>query len=103
MAEKKSKSGTGFRQPKLSNFLSNPVNLEKDDRISGLIGWLGLVGIIIIYDIYAIRTKKIETLTRSFWRHTEKVIGKSIFIGVWLGLTFHLLLEKMIRKKYLTK
>ena len=103
MAEKKSKSGTAFHQQKLSKMLSNPVNLEKDDRVSGLIGWLGLMSIIIIYDIYAIRTKKIETLTRSFWRHTEKLMGKSIFIGAWLGLTFHLLLEKMIRKKYSTK
>lgn len=99
MAEKKSKNGTEFHQRKPSKLFSNPVNLEKDDRVSGLIGWAGLVGIIVLYDAYAIKTKKIETLTRSFWRHTEQTIGKSIFTGVWLGLTFHLLLEKMIRKK----
>jgi hypothetical protein len=103
MVEKKLKNGTVFRQQKLSNLFSNPVSLEKDDRVSGLVGWLGLITVIVLYDIYAIRTKKVETLTRSFWRHTEQVIGKSIFIGAWLGLTFHLLLEKMIRKKYLTK
>ena len=103
MAEKKLKNGTVFRQQKLSNILSNPISLEKDSRKSGLIGWTGLIAIIVLYDVYAIRTKKIETLTRSFWRHTEQAIGKSIFIGAWLGLTFHLLLEKMIRKKYLNK
>lgn len=103
MAEKKSKNGTVYRQQELSKLFSNPISLEKDDRKSGLIGWGGLVAIIVLYDIYAIRTKRIETLTRSFWRHTEKTIGKNIFIGAWLGLTFHLLLEKMIRKKYLSK
>lgn len=103
MAEKKSKNGMVFRQQKLSDILFNPISLEKDSRKSGLIGWVGLIAIIVLYDVYAIKTKRIETLTRSFWRHTEQTIGKSIFIGAWLGLTFHLLLEKMIRKKYLSK
>jgi hypothetical protein len=99
MEEKKFKNGTVFHQLKLSDILDNPITLDKDNRRSGVVGWLGLVCIVVLYDVYAIKTKKIETLTRSFWRHTEHKIGQSIFIGAWLGLTFHLLFEKMIRKK----
>lgn len=99
MAEKKSKSGTEYHLQKLSNYFTQPVILEKNQSKTGVIGWLGLVGVIVLYDAYAIKSKKIETLTRSFWRHTENKTGQSIFIGAWLGLTFHLLFEKMIRKK----
>jgi hypothetical protein len=99
MVEKKFKNGTEYHLQKLSEYLNQPVVLDKNESKSGVIGWIGLVGVIVLYDVYAIKTKKIETLTRSFWRHTENKSGQSIFIGAWLGLTFHLLFEKMIRKK----
>ncbi len=85
---------------KLSKMFGTPLILEKDDKKSGAIAWGGLALGIIVYDIYAIKSKKIETLTRAFWRHTENKITGSIFIGVWLGLTFHLLIEKLIRKNF---
>jgi len=87
-----------FRLQKLSDALGPPLTLEKSDTTSGLIGWCGLALVIIVYDVYAIKSKKIETLTRSFWRMTENKISGSIFTGAWLGLTFHLLIEKLIRK-----
>lgn len=95
---KKFKNGMEFLQLKLSNTFSAPLVLEKQDRKSGTIAWGGLALGIIAYDAYAIKSKKIETLTRSFWRLTEKKITGSLFTGVWLGLTFHLLIEKLIRK-----
>ena len=61
--------------------------------------WGVLLSSIIAYDIYAVRSQKIETLTRAFWRLTEEPIKKIIPITVWIGLTAHLLLEKDIRKK----
>ncbi len=103
MADREYKNGMDFHPLKHSKLFSNPVILEKDERTTGVIGWIGLVAIIVLYDYYAIKTKKVETLTRSFWRHTEHKIGQSIFIGAWLGLTFHLLFEKMIRIKVLNK
>ena len=83
----------------LSNVISEPLNLEKDSP-SGLFAWGALVIGIIAYDIYAIKTRKIETLTKAFWRLSEKQITGSILNGVWLGLTFHLLIEKSLRKLF---
>lgn len=85
---------------KLSKVFNTPLILEEDDKKSGTIAWGVLALGIIAYDIYAIKSKKIETLTRAFWRHTENKITGSIFTGVWLGLTFHLLIEKLIRKNF---
>lgn len=98
MVVKKSKNGMASLQHKLSDAFSTPLILDKQDRKSGTIAWGGLALGIIAYDIYAIKSKKIETLTRSFWRLTEKPIEGSLLIGAWLGLTFHLLIEKQIRK-----
>ena len=89
-----------FLRQKLSDAFSTPLVLERHDRKSGTIAWGGLALGIIAYDFYAIKSKKIETLTRSFWRLTEKPISGSIFTGVWLGLTFHLLIEKLVRKSF---
>lgn len=99
MEKTESKSGEAFHLQKLSNYYSSPISLEKDDRITGLYGWLLLAAVIIAYDAYAIKTKKIETLTRAFWRLTEKPIHGVIPIATWLGLTIHLMAEKNIRKK----
>ena len=91
-------NGMVSHRQKLSDALGSPLVLEKNDSISGVLGWAGLALVIIAYDVYAIKSKKIETLTRSFWRMTEKPISGSIFTGAWIGLTFHLLIEKLIRK-----
>lgn len=100
MVVKKSKNGTESLRLKLSEALRTPLVLDKQDKKSGTLAWGGLALGIIAYDIYAIKSKKIETLTRSFWRLTEKPLIGSIFIGVWLGLTFHLLIEKLVRKSF---
>lgn len=100
MVVKRSRNLTELLPLKLSKVFKTPLILEKDDKKSGTIAWGGLALGIIAYDIYAIKSKKIETLTRAFWRHTENKITGSIFTGVWLGLTFHLLIEKLIRKNF---
>ena len=98
MVVKKFKNGTEYLRQKLSNAIGAPLVLDKQDRKSGSIAWGTLALGIVAYDIYAIKSKKIETLTRSFWRLTEKPLTGSILIGAWLSLTFHLLIEKLIRK-----
>lgn len=75
------------------------LNLDKD-RLSGSIAWVALAVGILAYDIYAIRTKRIETLTRAFWRLSEKQLTSVFLNGAWLGLTFHLLIEKSLRKLF---
>lgn len=98
MVVKKLSSGLELLQAKLSDAVSAPFILDKQEKKSGIIAWGGLALGIVAYDIYAMKSKKIETLTRSFWRLTEKPVTSIIPIGVWLGLTFHLLIEKLIRK-----
>ena len=99
MVERKFKSGTEYPLQKLSNYIASPINLEKDQRITGLIGWSALIGCVIAYDIYAIRTKKIETLTRSFWRLSEGKASRIPVLATWAIVTAHLVAEKNIRKK----
>lgn len=103
MVVKKFRSGTEYHLQKLSNVFSSPLVLERQTRKSGVSAWAGLALVIIAYDFYAIKSRRIETLTRSFWRLTEKPTTGSIFIGAWLGLTFHLLIEKLIRKSISNK
>lgn len=103
MVVKKFKSGTESLRLKLSDAITAPLVLEKQERKSGLTAWGTLALGIIAYDVYAIKSKKIETLTRSFWRLTEKPLIGIIPVGVWLGLTFHLLIEKLVRKSILNK
>jgi len=79
------------------NKVFDAPSLEKDSA-SGVFAWGIMLSAILAYEIYAIRSKKIETLTKFFWRVTEKSILGNIFTGVWLGLTFHLLIEKSLRK-----
>lgn len=93
------KSGEAYHLQKLYKYYSSPINLEKDYKISGLIGWALLIALIVAYDAYAIKTKKIETLTRSFWRMSEGKITKFPVLIAWGILTAHLVLEKDIRRK----
>lgn len=93
------KSGGESPLQKLSNYYTSPLYLEKDERTSGTYAWGLLFGLVLAYDVYAIKTKKVETLTRAFWRHTDKPLRKVIPIAAWTGLTAHLLLEKNIRRK----
>ena len=99
MEEKKSKNGTAYHLQKLSSYYSSPISLEKDNKVSGLFGWGILATYILVYDIFAIKTKKTETLTRSFWRLSEGKISKAPVLGLWLAVTFHLMLEKDVRRK----
>lgn len=99
MEERKYKSGSAYPLQKLSNYYSSPIDLKKDERISGLVGWALLAATVVAYDAYAIKTKKAETLTRSFWRLSEGKISKTPVLGAWLIVTFHLMFEKKVRRK----
>lgn len=98
MEEKKSKNGMEFHQQRLYNYYSKPLDLEKDHRISGTYAWMVLLGLIAAYDIYAIKEKKVETLTRAFWRNTEKSKTGLLPIALWGLATIHLMAEKKIRR-----
>lgn len=99
MARTKSKNGEASPLQELYNYFSSPVNLEKDERISGLIGWAAIISFVVAYDIYSIRSRKIETLTRSFWRMSEHKVMKFPVLTTWILLSVHLMAEKGIRRK----
>lgn len=103
MEEKKLKNGMVFHQQKLSNYYRSPINLEKDNRISGAYAWLAVGGLIALYDTYAIKSKNVETMTRAFWRATESPAKSIIPVAAWTLLSIHLLAEKKIRRKYLDR
>ena len=52
---------------------------------------------IIAFDVVSVKTNKIETLTRSFWRHSSHPVKSIFFYGVWMILTFHLIFEPKVR------
>lgn len=99
MEKTKYKNGEDSPLHKLYRYYSSPISLEKDERKSGAYAWAFIFGLVVAYDVYAIKSKKTETLTRAFWRGTEKPLQKVIPITAWTGLTVHLLLEKSIRIK----
>lgn len=84
---------------KITNYLSTPVHLEKDHRKSAFWVWMLFIAIAIVYDFFAIRTKKRESLTRTFWRHTDHPIKGTFALGLWLSITAHLILEKPLRRR----
>lgn len=98
MEEKKFKNGMEFHQQKLYNYYSQPLDLSKDDRVSGTYAWIALLSAVLAYDIYAIKHKKAETLTRAFWRNTEKTKTGIIPVALWGVATVHLIAEKRIRR-----
>ena len=99
MEKIKSKNGEAPPLQRLYNYYSSPIDLQKDERVSGLIGWLLVAGLVIAYDVYAMKTKKAETLTRYFWRISEGKISKAPVFAAWTILTAHLVLEKKVRRK----
>lgn len=103
MEDIKSKSGKALPLQKLYNYYSNPIDLKKDERLSGLYGWMALVSLAVAYDAYAIKTKKAETLTRYFWRSTEDIKNSIFPIACWTIVTAHLLMEKQVRRKKFTQ
>ena len=79
-----------------------PISLERNGRKSGALGWAFLALYICLFDLYAIRTQKIETLTRSYWRNAVHPT-RSVFVHIaWMIATFHLIGEHRVRR-YMNK
>lgn len=84
---------------KITNYLSTPVHLEKDHRKSAFWVWMLIIAIVVVYDFFAIRSKKQESLTRTFWRLTDHPVKRVVILGLWFSATVHLTLEKPLRKR----
>jgi hypothetical protein len=75
-----------------------PIDLEKGQRKTGATGWLLLSVTVILWDLWAIRTQRVETLTRSFWRLSKTSWGGFALQAIWGILTAHLLVEARLRQ-----
>lgn len=64
---------------------------------SGAFGWLAIFVIATAYDAYALKTKKIETLSRAFWRWNKHPLGAIVTSGLWAAISFHILIDNPIR------
>jgi hypothetical protein len=74
------------------------VDIDKGSRKTGAVGWVILALYIVVFDVYAIRTKKFETLTRAYWRGSSSVKGSFFVHGLWALATFHLVAEHRVRR-----
>lgn len=100
MEDTKSLSTKASLQQKLSDYYKSPISFERSDGVfRGEFAWLLLVFGIIVYEVFAIKTKKAETLTKGFWRSTNNKVTGFVPVTAWMILTLHLILEKRIRQK----
>ena len=74
-------------------------NLKKlfEEQLSGVFGWLFVIGVIVSYDAYAMKTKKAETLSSAFWRWSSHPIGAFVTTATWAALTHHLLIDNRLK------
>lgn len=63
---------------------------------SGLYGWVGLVSGIVAYDVYAIKTRKIGTLTSA--AHDLEGFTFGAGLAIWSGVTYHLFIEPRVNR-----
>lgn len=64
---------------------------------SGAFGWLAIFALATVYDVYAIKTNKVETLSRAFWRWNKHSYGGLITAAIWASISFHLLIDNPLR------
>lgn len=67
----------------------------------GVFGWAVVTATVVIYDVWAISTDN-ETLSSAFWRAKQHRLGKVVVGGVWLGLTWHMLVgdHRILPERY---
>jgi hypothetical protein len=78
------------------------VELEEFKKIPGDFAWIALAAGIVAYDVFAIKTKKAETMSSAIWRSLAHPIKSPLAALIWLSLTWHLFGNKQARKSYKT-
>jgi hypothetical protein len=67
---------------------------------SGEWAWLGLAAVVTSYDLYAIKTRKVETLSTALWKSLANPVKAPVSFLIWGSLTWHLFLNKQARNSY---
>lgn len=74
--------------------------MDENKLVPGDIAWLVLTGAIIGYDLAAISTKRVETLSSAIWRSLSHPRKLPILLSIWTALTWHLFANPRARQSY---
>lgn len=58
---------------------------------SAVLGWTAVVATVVGYDVWALVSNR-ETLSGAFWRARHHPHARYVAVGIWCGVTWHLLL-----------
>jgi hypothetical protein len=72
--------------------------MKKNEKISGEYAWLTMALGILTYDLVAIKTKKIETMSGALWRSLQHPVKSPFALLTWGIVTHHLFASTSARK-----
>jgi hypothetical protein len=61
----------------------------------GLVGWAVTTGSVVVYDAWALKTKR-PTMSRTLGHYLAHPIVGPVLAGIWMGLSYHLLVEELL-------
>lgn len=89
---------------KISDKVFRVKTVTEDDitifKLNGFWAWLIMALSILAYDIFAIKTKKAETMSTALWRMLQNPTHSPALMMVWLSITYHLFINKQARSSY---
>ena len=71
--------------------------MSREEKISGEYAWLIMALGITAYDLFAIKTKKIETMSTALWRSLHHPFKLPVAAIAWAILSYHLFASKNAR------
>lgn len=66
---------------------------KEEGKPSGAFGWLLIFAVATTYDIYALKTRKVETLSNAYWRWSRHPVGGLVTAGAFAAIAFHLIID----------
>lgn len=75
---------------------------SQNEKLTGMTAWALMSLGIFIYDMFAIRTQKAETMSGALWRLLKYPVKSVPLVGIWGIVTYHLFGSSMARESYKT-
>lgn len=80
--------------------LVNITAMVAREKPSGAFGWFMIAAVATAYDLYAMKTKKVETLSSAYWRWSDHPVGGLLTSAVWAATSYHLIIDNPVRKLF---